>query len=63
MKKKKEEEAKIEEANKKKKEREDILKKIRQINEQIIKHKLITFDESKITMEQVTSFTLNVLPK
>ena len=59
----KEEEAKIEEANKKKKEREDILKKIRQINEQIIKHKLITFDESKITMEQVTSFTLNVLPK
>ena len=54
----KEEESKVEEAEKKRKEKEDILNKIKAINEQIISHKKIVFDESKLVIFQYTSFTL-----
>ena len=55
----KEEELKVEDIEKKKKEKEEILNKIKQINEQLIQHKKILFEESKLNIVQITSFKLN----
>jgi len=54
------EESKVEEYEKKKKEKEDVLNAIKKINELIISHKKFIFDPSKLNIEQIISFKLNV---
>ena len=54
------EESKVEENLKKKREREEILDAVKKINELITSHKKVLFDNSKINIEQVISFKLNV---
>lgn len=54
------EESKVEENLKKKREKEEILDAVKKINELITSHKKVLFDNSKINIEQVISFKLNV---
>ena len=54
------EESKVEENLKKKREKEEILDAVKKINELITNHKKVLFDNSKINIEQVISFKLNV---
>ena len=54
------EESKVEEKIKKKREKEEILDAVKKINELITSHKKVLFDNSKINIEQVISFKLNV---
>ena len=56
----KSEESKVEEYEKKRKEKEDVLNAIKKINELITSHKTIVFDTSKIDIQQIISFKLNV---
>ena len=56
----KNEESKVEEYEKKRKEKEDVLNAIKKINELITSHKTIVFDTSKIDIQQIISFKLNV---
>ena len=56
----KNEESKVEENLKKKREKEEILDAVKKINELITSHKKVLFDNSKINIEQVISFKLNV---
>ena len=50
----------MEEYEKKRKEKEDVLNAIKKINELITSHKTIVFDTSKIDIQQIISFKLNV---
>ena len=54
------EESKVEENLKKKREKEEILDAVKKINKLITSHKKVLFDNSKINIEQVISFKLNV---
>ena len=54
------EESKVEENLKKKREKEEILDAVKKINGLITSHKKVLFDNSKINIEQVISFKLNV---
>ena len=54
------EESKVEENLKKKREKEEVLDAVKKINELITSHKKVLFDNSKINIEQVISFKLNV---
>ena len=56
----KNEESKVEEYEKKRKEKEDVLNAVKKINELITSHKTIVFDTSKIDIQQIISFKLNV---
>ena len=54
------EELRIEENLKKKREKEEVLNAMKAINELILSHKKVSFNNSKINIEQVISFKLNV---
>ena len=54
------EELRIEENLKKKREKEEVLNAMKATNELILSHKKVSFDNSKINIEQVISFKLNV---
>ena len=56
----KNEELKVEELEKKKKEKEEVLNAVKKINELILNHRRFSFDNSKIDIEQVISFKLNL---
>ena len=54
------EESKVEEQERKKKEKEEVLNAVKNINDMIINHKVIVFDNTKLKIEQIISFKLNV---
>jgi predicted nucleic acid-binding Zn-ribbon protein len=54
------EESKVEEQERKKKEKEEVLNAVKNINDMIINHKIIVFDNTKLKIEQIISFKLNV---
>lgn len=54
------EESKVEEQERKKKEKEEVLNAVKNINDMIINHKVIVFDNTKLKFEQIISFKLNV---